>query len=531
MAAWRNSFSIITITIDMFSFAPFAVKASRYLRNITLMALSILFVPHIEADVSVLPTPSSVITAGPRNPVPRRIAVTLSVPDEAVVPVPDKEVVEIVAGPGVEITEVTGGSDVAGPESYTLRLDSCHAVVNASDYRGAVYALQTLGRLAAADSLPRTVTVSDAPRCRWRAFMLDSGRQFQSVATIKKYLRMASMLKLNRFHWHLTEGLGWRVEIAALPRLAKTGGYVASGSGQQGYYSKADIRDIVDYATHLGIEVVPEIDIPGHSEAALNAYPSLGCRGVAPKVPETGFTSDIFCAGNDSTVAALKLILDEVCDMFPGEYIHLGGDEAPKDNWNSCQRCRGRISAEGLADSHDLQLWLSAEMARHIAARGRKAIFWDDVLHGDATVALPANAVVQWWNYRGRGRRAVDSAIRRGIPLILSPNYYCYLNFPTEPWRGYGPERTFGFEEAYLHNPADSVTAAETGDILGITAALWTDYGLTEDMLDERIFPRIFALAELMWHEGERMPLTEFRDESEGAARYFRRREAQLNNF
>jgi len=516
----------------MFSSAPsFAVKASGLVRNVAMMALAALYVPHVEADVSVLPTPSLIIATGPVNPAPRRIAVTLAMPDEPSMSVPDEEVMAIIAGPGVEIAEVTAGSYVAEPESYTLRLDSCHAVVNASDYRGAVYALQTLARLAAADSLPRTVTVSDAPRCRWRAFMLDSGRQFQSVATIKKYLRMASMLKLNRFHWHLTEGLGWRVEIDALPRLAEVGGYVASGPEQQGFYSKEEIRDIVAYAAGLGIEIVPEIDIPGHSEAALSAYPALGCRGVAPKVPETGFTSDIFCAGNDSTVAALKLILDEVCEMFQGQYIHLGGDEVPKDNWDTCPRCQARISAEGLADSHDLQLWLSAEMARHIAAKGRKAIFWDDVLHGDATVALPSNAVVQWWNYRGRGRRAVDSAIERGIPLILSPNYYCYLNFPAEPWRGYGPERTFGFEKAYLRNPADSVMAAGEGDMLGITAALWTDYGLTEDMLDDRLFPRIFALAELMWHGGARRPLAELRDEAEAASRYFRRREAMLNNF
>lgn len=481
-------------------------------------------------SVSVLPTPASLVTSGPMRPVPAEVTVTMTVAGgEATVP--DRATTALIAGPGIRVTSVTDAPVAVAPECYTLRIDSGHAAIEASDYRGCVYALQTLGRLAASDSLPESIAVSDAPRCMWRGFMLDSGRQYQSPATIKKYLRMASMLKLNRFHWHLTEGLGWRVEIDALPRLAQKGGFVASGPEQQGYYSKADIRDIVAYAGRLGIEVVPEIDIPGHSEAALIAYPALGCRDVAPAVSESGFTADIFCAGSDSTVAALKMILDEVCEAFPGEYIHLGGDEAPKSNWDDCELCQARIRANGLAGSHDLQLWLSAEMARHIGAKGRKAIFWDDVLHGHSTVRLPDNAVVQWWNYRGRRCEAPDSARALGVPMILSPNYYCYLNFPTEPWRGYGPERTFGFDDAYARNPADSVAAADGIDALGITAALWTDYGLTEQLLDRRLFPRIFALAELMWHTGMRKPSDELLAEADAATDYFHSRESQLEKL
>lgn len=482
------------------------------------------FRPAWANGLGVLPTPASVSVSERMIPTPPKIAVRMSLSRGVA---PDSATVRLIAGCRVEIVGLGDAVATLASESYRLRLDSCEAFIEAADYRGAVYALQTLGSILGSDSVPAAVTVSDAPRCNWRAFMLDSGRQFHSPETIKKYLRMASMLKFNRFHWHLTEGLGWRPEIAALPRLAEVGGYVAKGPEQQGHYSQKDIKEIVDYAARLGIDIVPEIDIPGHSEAALNAYPSLGCRGVAPKIPEEGFTPDIFCAGNDSTIVALKQILDEVCRIFPGEYIHLGGDEAPKDNWDACPRCRERIRREGLADSHDLQLWLSAEMARYVGEKGRKAIFWDDVVNGGGTVRLPENAVVQWWNYRGRKDQAVDSARAAGLPLIASPNYYCYLNFPTEPWRGYGPERTVGFEDAYLRNPADSaITADRDGRILGMTAALWTDYGLTEDMLDERLFPRIFALAELMWHTGARKPLDTLLNEASAASARFLRNES-----
>ena len=455
-------------------------------------------------------------------PVPKSVAIVLAVPDEK--NVPDSGTIAIIE-PRARVTAVTHCGEGLSSESYRLEFDSCIAHIEAADYRGCIYALQSLSQLLDADSVPLKMSIIDKPRCSWRAFMLDSGRQYQSVSTIKKYLRLMSMMKMNRFHWHLTEGLGWRVEIDAFPQLCLTGGYVASGPEQQGYYSKTDISEIVNYAARLGIEIVPEIDIPGHSEAALYAYPHLGCRGEKPQIPEQGFTSDIFCAGSDSTVAALKIILDEVCSMFPGEYIHLGGDEAPKANWDKCSRCRRRIEENNLTDTHDLQLWLSAEMALHLASKGRKAIFWDDVLVHPGTVPLPGNTVVQWWNFRSRGFAPAVTACKHNIPLILSPNYYCYLNFPEEPWRGYDCDRTFDFRKAYQHNPADSVMNLVDQNVLGITAALWTDYGLTENMLDYRLMPRIFAIAELMWHNGEKLPLEYLLKRSLSAQAHFSRKE------
>lgn len=425
---------------------------------------------------------------------------------------------EFAAGAGLHLTCDTINTDVAWitdstipTEGYEIDITPRRMEIRASDAGGFVYAVQTLRQLAVSTSRGiefRCMSVSDEPRMRWRAFMLDSGRQFQPVEVIKKYIDMASMLKMNRFHWHLTEGLGWRIEIKRYPLLALKGAFVGKSPGQQGYYTQDEIRMLVDYARRRKIEIVPEIDMPGHAEAAIFSYPGLGCFGDRIEIPQTGFTPNIFCAGNDSTLVFLKNVLDEVCELFPSEYIHLGGDEAPKDNWEKCPSCRARLAREHLADTHALQLWLSAEMARHLKSKGRKAIFWDDVVAGEG-YRLPDNSVIQWWNYRGHGSRGLRNALSCGLEVICSPNYYTYLNFPLTPWRGYGQERTFDLADVYIRNPADSAFNEGNPSVMGMTCALWTDYGVTEDMIDRRLFPRILALAEQMWHRDDTTPAPE----------------------
>lgn len=338
--------------------------------------------------------------------------------------------------------------------------------------------------------------------------MLDSGRQYQKVSTIKKYIDMASMLKMNYFHWHLTEGLGWRIEIKRYPLLTRIGAFVGQGPEQQGFYSQEEVKEIVSYAADLGITVVPEIDMPGHAEAALNSYPRLGCFNIPVKVPQSGFTQNIFCAGKDSTLTFLQNVLDEVCRMFPSAYIHLGGDEAPKGNWDKCTDCQARIAKEKLKDSHDLQLWFSARMANYLKQKGRKAIFWGDVIYKDG-YPLPNNVVIQWWNWRGHKDLALKNAVRHNYPVICGTNYYTYLNFPLTPWRGYAKDRTFDLEDVYLHNPSYR-PREENPLILGMSSALWTDDGVTEDRIDRRVFPRILALAEQMWYSGKPLSFDEF---------------------
>lgn len=377
---------------------------------------------------------------------------------------------------------------------------------------GRLYARQMLHQIAQRDKRGRFTipcgTYTEIPRTAWRGLMLDSGRQFQSVATIKRILDTLAALRLNTFHWHLTEGLGWRIEIKKYPNLTAHGSRVGKGPEQQGFYTQDEIRDVIAYAAERNITVVPEIDIPGHAEAALSSYPALGCFGDAPAIPETGFTDNIFCAGKNSTLQFLRDVLDEVCALFPSPYIHLGGDEAPKGNWNRCPDCRRRLEDEHLADAHELQLWFSAQMALHLKAKGRRAIFWEDVVaQGD--YSLPDNVVIQWWNYRGRKDAGLRKALERGYPVVCSPNYYTYLNFPVEPWRGYDANRTFSLSDAYERNPLDAVLGEHNPLVLGGECALWTDYVLTEDLLDERLFPRIYALAQLLW-AGSSIPYEDF---------------------
>lgn len=386
-------------------------------------------------------------------------------------------------------------------EGYRLKIDKNGVTIWCSDESGYVYAQQTLKvlQLQYADigRIPNIV-VEDAPRLQWRSFMLDSGRQFQRVSTIKKYIDMMSMLKFNRFHWHLTEGLGWRLEIKKYPKLTSVGAFVGEGPEQKGYYSEADVREIVAYAKERAITVVPEIDMPGHAEAALNAYPHLGCFGQIPAVPKEGFTQHIFCAGKPATIAFLKNVIDEVCELFPSAYIHLGGDEAPKGNWDKCPDCRRQIKDMGLKDSHDLQLWFAAQMAEHLKSKGRKAIFWGDVVYKEG-YPLPDNVVIHWWNWRGHRDLAYQNAIKGGHSVIAGTNNYSYLNFPVSPWRGYKEDRTFDIQDIYNANPSNVKQPSPL--LIGMSASLWTDYNVTENMIDRRVFPRIFALAEQMWSQ------------------------------
>lgn len=396
-------------------------------------------------------------------------------------------------------------------EGYFLEVTPKHIIVKASDDSGFLYAVQTLRQLlvdssAHSKSLP-CVTIEDAPRVSYRALMLDSGRQYQHVETLKKYIDLLCMLKMNYFHWHLTEGLGWRLQIKQYPLLTTVGAFVGSGKEQQGFYTQEEVKDLVNYAAERGITIIPEIDIPGHSSAALTAYPSLCCFNEPIRIPTRGFTEQIFCAGKDATLKFLKNVLDEVCDLFPSVYIHIGGDEAPKGNWNKCPDCQKRINEHHLKDARELQLWLTSEIANYLKTKGRKAICWGDVVYHRG-YDLPDNIVVQWWNWRKNKDLAVKEAKRRGLKVICSSNYYNYLNFPIKPWKGYGEGRTFNLRDAYMANP--SYEKLSDPSVLGMEATLWTDDELVESMLDERLFPRIFALAQQMWHKGKTLPFDKF---------------------
>lgn len=406
-----------------------------------------------------------------------------------------------------------------GREGYELSIKKNRIEIRSNTSAGSFYGIQSLLQL-----LPYQVQsqknfhlvgtringleVVDKPKYQWRSFMLDSGRQYQSLEFIKRYLDHIAMLKMNVFHWHLTEGQGWRIEIKKYPKLTEIGSQVAHSKEQKGYYSQQEIKDIVDYAKRLHITVVPEIDVPGHSEAALIAYPEMTCFKETPKsVME--FTPYLFCGGREETYEFIQGILDEVCELFPSEYIHLGGDEAPKDHWNKCTDCQNKIRHENLQNTHNLQLYFSSRLTKYLKTKGKKVIFWGDVVYNEG-YSLPDNVIIHWWNWRGHKDLALKNAIKRGHQVICNTNYYSYLNFPLTAWSKYNDDRTFDMRMVYDHNPSDLRDSHEL--VIGMGTCLWTDWYVQEYMIDRRVFPRIFALSEQMWSCSERLPFEQFYD-------------------
>lgn len=402
-------------------------------------------------------------------------------------------------------------------EGYILNITKRKIRIEGKTEAGLFYGVQTLLQLLPSEVIAKqfvalqdvelpTLKIIDQPKYGWRGLMLDSGRQYQSPEFIKRLLDQMALLKLNVFHWHLTEGQGWRIEIKKYPKLTSIGSKVANGKEQQGYYTQEEIRAIVNYAAERHIKVVPEIDVPGHSEAALIAYPELTCFNEAPK-SVMAFSSNLFCGGNPNTYSFIKDVLDEVCELFPSEYIHLGGDEAPKANWDRCAKCQQKIKDEHLKDSHDLQLYFSSELAKYLKTKNKKAVFWGDVVYEEG-VELPENTVIQWWNYRRHKAKGLNNALSQGYEVICNTNYYTYLNFPVTPWSKYQANRTFDLKDIYTKNPSHITNPDPL--IKGMTTSLWTDWNVQEYMIDQRLFPRIYALAEQMWHKGDLLPFDEF---------------------
>lgn len=394
-----------------------------------------------------------------------------------------------------------------GEEGYILDISRKKISIQANTGKGVFYGIQSLFQMMPAGFFSENmgiesiwkvncVRITDRPKYSWRGFMLDSGRQYHTMDFLKRYMDMLALFKINVFHWHLTENDGWRMEIPLYPKLTETGAFVANGPEQKGFYTSDEMKELVEYAKSRYIEIMPEIDLPGHADAALTAYPELSCLGKVPEKVE-GHSPYLFCGGNENTYTFLKNVLEEVCEIFPFEYIHLGGDEAPKDIWDTCPLCQRKIREKRLDNSHELQQYFSSRLAEFLIDKDRTPVFWEDVLyHGD--INLPQRTVIQWWAYRSQQDLGLRLAIERNHRVINSPNYYTYLNFPVKPWMGYQANRTFDFHTAYTMNPGH--IEPRNPMILGMTACLWTDYNLVQEMLDERVFPRFFAISEQMWN-------------------------------
>ncbi|NBB75297.1 MAG: family 20 glycosylhydrolase, partial [Bacteroidetes bacterium] len=350
------------------------------------------------------------------------------------------------------------------------------------------------------------VYIEDAPRFGYRGMHLDVGRHFFSVDFIKKYIDLLAVHKLNTFHWHLTEDQGWRIEIEQYPRLTEVGAcrdssmvghYGAQtydGSPYCGYYTQDQIREVVAYAKERFVRVIPEIELPGHSRAALAAYPELGCTDGPYEVATTwGVHEEIYCP-KEETFAFLEDVLTEVMELFPSEYIHIGGDEAPKKQWEEAMVAQAVIEREGLADEHELQSYFIQRIERFLNENGRQLIGWDEILEG----GLSSNATVMSW----RGEDGGIAAARQGHNAIMTPGHSLYFDHyqadpDTEPV-AIGGLTTL--EDVYAYDPVpDTLTQVQARYILGAQANVWTEYINTPNKVEYMVYPRALALSEVVW--------------------------------
>jgi hexosaminidase len=483
------------------------------------------------ATVSIIPAPKSVQTTPGSFKAGKRTLILYS--DADAKKVADLLNTYLKANNGLTLTShpskaLVNNGQIMVVQDKSLPAEGYKLVVNEKMIQlrgngaGLFYGLQTLQQLIRGEGdsfeVPY-VQISDEPRFAYRGLMLDAGRYFFPASYIKQYIDLMAQYKFNRFHWHLTDDQGWHIEIKRYPRLQEISstrketvvGHAArsntfDGKPHGGYYTQAEVRDIVKYAADRHITIIPEIEMPGHSEAVLAAFPNLGCTGGPYQVSTTwGVHKEVYCAGNDSVYTFLENVLTEVMDLFPSQYIHIGGDECPKDRWKQCPKCQARIKALGLKDEHALQSYFIQRMEKYLNSKGRRIIGWDEILEG----GLAPNATVMSW----RGEAGGIAAAKEKHDVIMTPNTYLYLDYyqgnpATEPLTigGFLPLQT-----VYNYEPLpSSLTPAEQKYIKGVQANIWTEYQPNGQMVDYMTWPRGLAVAEITWSGADKKNYEDF---------------------
>ena len=418
---------------------------------------------------------------------------------------------------------------LANDEAYSLNVSEKGIIISAKTDKGAFYAVQSLRQLLPVKIennsykeekiLVPNVTIIDAPQYGYRGLMLDVGRHMFPVNFIKKYIDAMAMLKMNTFHWHLTEDQGWRIEIKQYPKLQEIAAYrnqtlVGHYRDQPhqwdnkkygGYYTQEEVKDIVAYAQSRHITVIPEIELPGHSQAAIAAYPELGCTGEQLQVATLwGVHKNIYCP-KETTFEFLENVLDEVIALFPSEYIHIGGDEAPKDRWKECDDCQKLIKKEGLHDEHELQSYFISRIEKYLNSKGRQIIGWDEILEG----GLAPNATVMSW----RGITGAIEAAKQDHDVIMTPNSHMYLDYyQSEDEKE--PLAIGGFlplKKVYSFNPIPKeLTQEQAKYVLGVQGNVWTEYIQTPKKVEYMTFPRAIAISEIGWSTQENQDYNNF---------------------
>ncbi|MGE0000867.1 MAG: family 20 glycosylhydrolase [Fimbriimonadaceae bacterium] len=416
------------------------------------------------------------------------------------------------------VFEQMGVSQTLGKEAYTLHATPSKIVVEYSDPAGAFYAVQTIRQLLPAKidaggkvagvrwSVP-AVTIRDKPRFSWRGMHLDVSRHYFDTDFIKEYIDWIAMMKMNVFHWHLVDDGGWRMEVKKYPKLTEIGAWRIDTGGKWpggdwnysnirfcmtpedgprygGYYTQDEIREIVRYAADRHIEVVPEIELPGHSLAVIAAYPELGCQGLPPG-PKGRPASNAFCGGLDASYTFLEDVLKETLDLFPSKFVHIGADELDKRLWQQCPRCKAKLGRIGAKDMDGLQSYMVRYFDNWLATRGRRLVGWDEIIEG----GLADGATVMSW----RGSAGGIEAAKQGKHTVMSPTTHCYFDYSY---------LTISTEHVYSWNPVPKELTGEKGQlVLGGQANVWTEFIATEERCEEMVFPRALAMAEVLWSD------------------------------
>lgn len=394
------------------------------------------------------------------------------------------------------------------PEAYRLEVNPTGVTVTAGTSTGLFYGLQSLLQLITSQGIPQ-VTIEDEPRFAYRGMHLDVSRNFFPKEFVLKMIDLMAFYKLNNFHWHLTDGAGWRIQIDKYPKLTSNAAFRDKANWKEwwsgdrrfvpegtegaygGYYTKEDVREVVAYAKSKHINIIPEIEMPGHSEEVFVAYPELSCSGKP-------YVDSDFCVGNEDTFIFIENVLTEVMELFPSDYIHVGGDEAAKNAWKTCPKCKKRMQEEGLKNVDELQSYLIHRVEKFLNDNGRKLIGWDEILQG----GLAPEATVMSW----RGEDGAIKAAQSGHDAIMTPGGYLYFDFyqadpKTQPEAigGYTPVK-----RVYSYEPVpDTLTVEEAKHILGVQSNLWTEYVPDEKHVEYMLFPRVLALSEIAWSPKE----------------------------
>ncbi|MCM1293227.1 MAG: family 20 glycosylhydrolase [Bacteroides sp.] len=477
------------------------------MRHIASFFLLFLVALTVNATVDILPRPSE-ITYGKGSFTPAATGLTYSVKGSS-----DKMIANAAATIGAteaawskSSLQITVTNRPGNPEAYTLTVAPRLITISSPSATGAFYGIMTLRQILEQKSTDGSIpclTVTDAPRFSYRGLHFDVSRHFRPIEFLYKQADAMARLKLNRMHLHLTDGAGWRIESDSFPRLnsyaawrperrwtdwAAEGAHYCDSSttgAYGGYYTKQQLKDLIDYCAGLGITIIPEIEMPGHSEEVIATYPELGCTGAK--------TSD-FCPGKEETFRFLTTVLDETIDLFPSTLIHIGGDEASKSAWKDCPDCQRRMQENGLANVDELQSYLIKRIEQHVNSRGRRIIGWDEILEGGVA---PDATVMSW-----RGTEGGVKAMAEGHDVIMTPGAFCYIDYSQDaPFRepasigGYTPlSKVYSYEPFY-----DIPDSVDTRHLLGVQANLWSEYVTEDSHAEYMYYPRAYAIAEIGW--------------------------------